>query len=96
MYTKKDFQKKNILSTNVFNHITKMEKKSALDFNYWETKILHQVNVRNNKKNFEKDFINLLILSKNNKKKLKTLKLYYLRNIPRFSKEVADIVMSIN
>ena len=31
----------------------------------------------------------------NNKKKLKSLKTYYLRNIPRFSKEVGEIVMSI-
>ena len=72
-----------------------MEKRSALDFNYWEIKILHQVNNNVNRADFEKNFINLLILSKNNKKKLKSLKTYYLRNIPRFSKEVGEIVMSI-
>ena len=43
---------------------------------------------------FEKNFINLFILSKNNEKKNKSLKLYYLRNIPRFSKNVQEIVMS--
>ena len=43
---------------------------------------------------FEKNFINFFVLSKKNKKKNKSLKLYYLRNIPRFSDEVGRIVLS--
>ena len=65
-----------------------------LDYSYWEMKILYQINNKSDLTNFERDFINLTILSKNNLGKKKSLKLFYLRNIPRFSKEVGDIVMS--
>lgn len=74
--------------------ISKTENNSALDYKYWEIKILHQINNVSNRFDFEKNFINLFILSKNNSKKNKALKLYYLRNIPRFSEEVGQIVMS--
>ena len=65
-----------------------------LDYSYWETKILYQIINKSDQAEFERDFINLIILSKNNLGKKKSLKLFYLRNIPRFSKEVGDIVMS--
>jgi len=54
--------------------------------------VLYQVSNQNIKNDFERNFINLAILSKNNIKKKKSLRLFYLRNIPRFSKEVADII----
>ncbi len=63
---------------------------------YWEIKILHQINNKNIKADFERNFINLAILSKNNIKKHKSIKLYYLRNIPRFSKDVGKIILSNN
>ena len=81
-------------SKKLYNLISKTEKNSALDYKYWEIKILHQINNGSNRLDFERNFINLFILSKNNLKKNKTLKLYYLRNIPRFSEEVGKIVMS--
>ena len=40
---------------------------------------------------FERNFVNLVILSKNKIKKKDSLRLYYLRNIPRFSSEVGDL-----
>ena len=93
MFKKKDAQINTERSKKIYNLINNTEKKSALDYNFWEIKILHQINNKNSRSDFEKDFINSFILSKNNKKKNKSLKIYYLRNIPRFSKEVRNIVM---
>lgn len=81
-------------SKKLYKLISKTENNSALDYKYWELKILHQINNGSNRLDFEKNFINLFILSKKNSKKNKALKIYYLRNIPRFSEEVGQIVMS--
>ena len=91
---KVDIQNISPESKKLYHLISKTEKNSALDYKYWEIKILHQINNGSNRLDFEKNFINFFILSKNNLKKNKTLKLYYLRNIPRFSEEVGKIVMS--
>ena len=94
MINKTDIGGKNLYSKKIFNLLQKTEKKSALDNKYWEMKVLHQINNEVSRIEFEKNFINLFVLSKNNKKKNKSLKLYYLRNIPRFSDEVGRIVLS--
>ena len=94
LYKKKDIENNNPYSKKLYHLINTTEKKSALDYNYWEIKMLHQVNNQSEKKIFEETFINLAILSKNNKKKKKAVKLYYLRNVPRFSKEVGEIITS--
>lgn len=94
MINKKDIGSNSLYSKKIFNLIKKTERKSVLDYKYWEAKVLHQINNNVDKIEFEKNFLNLFILSKNNKKKNKSLKLYYLRNIPRFSDEVGKIVLS--
>jgi len=93
MINKKDIGSNSLYSKKIFNLIKKTESKSVLDYKYWEAKVLHQINNNVDKIEFEKNFLNLFILSKNNKKKNKSLKLYYLRNIPRFSDEVGKIVL---
>ena len=70
------------------------EKKSAFDYSYWNNKVLYQISNNIDLNDFEKNFHNFVILSKNNLNLKKSLKLFYLRNIPRFSKETRDIVMS--
>ena len=94
MFSKKDIQTNTPASKKVYKIMNILEKKSALDPIYWETKILHQVNNLNSKVDFERNFINLIILSKNNAKKKKVLKVYYLRNIPRFSDEVGKLILA--
>ena len=94
LYSKKDIQNNNSDSKKLYYLINSTEKKSALDYVYWEAKMLHQINNPSSKKEFEKNFINLVILSKNNIKKKKSLRLYYLRNVPRFSEEIGDIIKS--
>ena len=89
-----DIQTNSLAGKKLYQLISNSEKKSALDYTYWETKILHQINNKNTKADFERNFINLAILSKNNTEKKKTLRLFYLRNIPRFSKEVSKIILS--
>ena len=94
LFSKNDIQANNLKSKKLYYLFSGAEKKSALDYKYWETKIIHQINNTSNNKEFERNFINLVILSKNNKRKKKTFKLYYLRNVPRFSNEVRDIIIS--
>ena len=91
---KTDIQTNSLTGKKLYQLISNSEKKSALDYTYWETKILHQINNKNTKADFERNFINLAILSKNNTEKKKNLRLFYLRNIPRFSKEVSKIILS--
>ena len=81
-------------SQKFYSLINQTEKKSALDFSYWELKILHQINNKNFDADFEKNFINLALLSKHNNDRKKLLRIFYLRNIPRFSKEVGDIILA--
>ena len=70
------------------------EKRSALDYTFWEIKILHQINNESIQAEFERNFINLAILSKNKIKKNESLRLYYLRNIPRFSSELGELFIN--
>jgi len=93
-FSKQLLQAKNSRSKNLYSLINTTEKKSVLDYSYWEMKVLYQISNKSDQAKFERDFINLVILSKNNLGKKKSLKLFYLRNIPRFSKEVGDIVIS--
>ena len=73
LYSKKDIQTNSQDSKKLFTIINATEKNSALDFTYWETKILHQINNNNTKTDFERNFINLVILTKNNAGKKKHL-----------------------
>ena len=95
MFNKEIMETNSLTSKKLFHLISKTENKSVLDYKFWEIKLLYQINNISNRNDFERNFINLIILSKNNPRKLKSLKLYYLRNIPRFSDEVRDVVMSI-
>ena len=94
LYSREDIQTNSSTGTKLYQLISNSEKKSLLDYTYWELKMLHQIRTQNIKKDFERNVINLAILSKNNAKKKKSLRLFYLRNIPRFSKEVGNMILS--
>ena len=94
LFSKKDIQANDTDSKKLYYLINTTEKKSVLDYVFWETKILHQINNETKSIEFERNFINLAILSKNNEPKKNLLKLYYLRNVPRFSIKVKDIIFS--
>ena len=93
-YSKKQLKIKNYISERLFNLMTATENKSALDYYYWNNKVLYLISNKEFSGDFEKNFQNSVILSKNNLNLKKSLKLFYLRNIPRFNKETRDIVMS--
>ena len=94
LYSKTDIQVNSPTGKKLYQLINSSEKKSALDYTYWELKMLYQISSQDIKKDFETNFINLAILSKNNIKKKKSLRLFYLRNIPRFSKDVGTIILN--
>jgi hypothetical protein len=93
LYSRKDIQANSSNSKKLHQLISNSEKKSVLDYTYWELKMLYQISSQDIKKNFERNIINFAILSKNNIKKKKSLRLFYLRNIPRFSKELSAIIL---
>ena len=70
------------------------ENKSALDYYYWNNKMLYLISNKEFFDDFEKSFQNSVILSKKSLRQKKSLRLFYLRNIPRFSEETKKIVMS--
>ena len=70
------------------------EYKSALDYYYWNNKLLYLTTNNLYSGDFERNFQNAVILSKNNYEVKKALKLFYLRNIPRFSEEMQQLVIS--
>ena len=74
--------------------MTATENRSALDYYYWNNKILYLISNKEFSGDFEKSFQNSVILSKKDLRQKKSLRLFYLRNIPRFSEETRDIVMS--
>ena len=63
------------------------ENKSALDYYYWNNKLLYLTSNKLYSGDFERNFQNAVVLSKNNSDIKLALRLFYLRNIPRFSKE---------
>ena len=70
------------------------ENKSALDYYYWNNKLLYLTFNSQYSGDFERNFQNAIILSKNNSDIKLALRLFYLRNIPKFSKETQELVMS--
>ena len=90
-YSKKILQANNNESKRLFNILKTTENKSALDYSYWNNKLLYKVSKNYN---FEKDFQNAVILSKNNLSLKKTLKLFYLRNILLFNNETKNLILS--
>ena len=93
-FSKKLLRVKSPRTKKLYQLINATESQSALDYSYWEVKTLYQITNKDLGVDFEKNFINYAILSKNNQSKQKMLKLFYLRNIPRFSNEVRDIIFS--
>ena len=67
------------------------ENKSALDYYYWNNKLLYLTTNKQYSGDFERNFQNAVILSKKNSDIKIALRLFYLRNIPRFSKEIQQL-----
>ena len=69
------------------------ENKSALDYYYWNNKLLYLTVNNQFSGDFERNFKNAVVLSKNNSDIELALRLFYLRNIPRFGKETQELII---
>ena len=70
------------------------ENKSTLDYYYWNNKLLYLTTNQLYSGDFERNFQNAIILSKKNSDIKLALRLFYLRNIPKLSKETQELIMS--
>ena len=82
------------ISQKLYQLMNATENKSALDYNYWNNKLLYLTTNKQYSGDFERNFQNAVVLSRNNSDIKLVLRLFYLRNIPRFSKETQEIIIS--
>ena len=93
-YSKKNLEVKGLTSQKIYYLMNATENKSALDYYYWNNKLLYLTSNRLYSDDFERNFQNAVVLSKNNTDIHLALKLFYLRNIPRFSNETQKLIIS--
>ena len=91
---KNHLQVNDSISQKLYQLMNATENKSALDYYYWNNKLLYLTTNKLYQGDFERNFQNAVNLSKNNSDIKLALRLFYLRNIPRFSKETQDLVIS--
>ena len=91
---KNDLKINDSISQKLYQFMNATENKSSLDYYYWNNKLLYLTSNNQFSVDFERNFQNAIILSKNNSDIELALRLFYLRNIPRFSKETQELVMS--
>ena len=92
-YSKKHLQTKDQTSQKIYYLMNATENKSALDYYYWNNKLLYLTSKKVYLDDFERNFQNAVVLSGNNSDIKLALRLFYLRNIPRFSKETQELVI---
>jgi hypothetical protein len=90
------FNKKSLLNRNNRNEINsflnKNINKNTLDINFWNQKLIIDNYDKEKNKNFEKSFMNLFFLTKNNKEKNLDLKKYFILNYGHFSEKNKNII----
>ena len=90
---KNDLQDNDSISQKLYQLMNATENKSALDYYYWNNKLLYLTSNNQFSGDFERNFQNAVVLSKNNSDIELALRLFYLRNIPRFSKETQELIL---
>ena len=73
--------------------LKKNETKNLLDINYWNYNLIIDSYSKETNKDFEKSFINLFFLTKNNKAKNLDLKKYFVLNYNFFSENNKKIIL---
>ena len=91
---KNDLRVNDSINQKLYQLMNATENKSALDYYYWNNKLLYLTVNNQFSGDFERNFQNAVVLSENNSDIKLALRLFYLRNIPRFSKETQELVMS--
>jgi len=90
---KNHLQVNDSMSQKLYQLMNATENKSALDYYYWNNKLLYLIVNKQYSGDFERNFQNAVVLSGNNSDIKLALRLFYLRNIPRFSKETQELVI---
>ena len=90
---KNHLQANDSISQKLYQFMNATENKSALDYYYWNNKLLYLTANKQYFGDFERNFQNAVILSGNNSDIHFALTLFYLRNIPRFSRETKELVI---
>ena len=67
--------------------------KNLLNINFWNQKLIIENYDKEKNKNFEKSFMNLFFLTKNNKEKNLDLKKYFILNYDYFSEKNKKIIL---
>jgi hypothetical protein len=92
-----NFNKKSLLSevnrNQINSFLDKNIKRNLLNINFWNRKLIIESYDKYKNKNFEKSFINLYFLTKNNKEKSLDLKKYFILNFDLFSKKNKNIII---
>ena len=91
---KNHLQVNDSISQKLYQLMNATENKSALDYYYWNNKLLYLTVNKQYSGDFERNFQNAVVLSGNNSDIKLALRLFYLRNIPRFSKETQELIIS--
>ena len=91
---KNHLQVNDSISQKLYQLMNATENKSALDYYYWNNKLLYLTVNNQYSGDFERNFQNAVVLSGNNSDINLALRLFYLRNIPRFSKETQELIIS--
>ena len=73
--------------------LKKNETKNLLDINYWNYNLIIDSYSKETNKDFEKSFINLFFLTKNNQSKNLDLKKYFISNYKFFSDKSKKIIL---
>ena len=92
-----NFNNKSLLNKANRNQINsfldKNINRNLLNINFWNRKLIVESFDKYENKNFEKSFIYLFFLTKNNKEKNLDLKKYFISNYDLFSKKSKKIIL---
>ena len=81
----------NINEINLF--LNKNTNRNLLDINFWNKKLIINNYSKSKNQEFEKSFINLFFLTKNNSSRNLELKKYFILNYDYFSKESKKVIL---
>ena len=92
-----NLRKLSLLNSSNRNEIKKAlrinESKNLLDVNYWNYNLIINSYSKDTNKDFEKSYLNLFFLTKNNQSKTLDLKKYFISNYNFFSEKSKKIIL---
>ena len=92
-----NFNKKSLLNevnrNQINSFLDKNINRNLLNINFWNRKLIIESYDKHKNRNFEKSYINLFFLTKNNKEKNLDLKKYFILNYDYFSEKNKKIIL---